>query len=144
MSHPANAIHTRCEPLSAVALKWGTVAVLAAVLAGPATAATKPKPWQWTPQKVEKRLAASSPIVGGDISGDILEAHCVGKGRGVAGRFSRFVCTTRWGNTNGSYRSTLTVRILPRGTGKLCIVTAADGRALPAPGPAIKPERACP
>jgi hypothetical protein len=95
---------------------------------------------------------ASSPIVAGEIGSDVLSAHCTGQGRGVAGRFSRFTCATRWGGSNGSYTSILTIRIRPIGTGKLCVVTtigaAGDPVAVPykpgTGGTGIKPERACP
>ena len=110
--------------------------------------AATPKPWQWKPTKAVARLMAASPIVSGDVGSDVLSARCIGQGRGVVGRFSRFTCETRWGSTNGSYTSTLTIRILAIGTGKLCVVTTPEFKAVPHPegrqGTNIKPERACP
>lgn len=126
---------------------FALVALLALAATATSGQAAKPKPWQWTPQKAEKRLTASSPIVGGDVGSDVLAVSCFGKGRGVAGRFSRFICEMRWGSSNGSYTSSLTIRILARGTGKLCVVTTAEGRAVPyegAAGPMIVTARACP
>jgi hypothetical protein len=108
----------------------------------------KPKPWQWTPQKLVARLTAASPIVAGDIESDVLSARCNGLGRGVAGRYSKFTCETRWGGSNGSYTSILTLRVLSLGTGKLCVVTTPQFKAVPhtsgTQGTQIKPERACP
>jgi hypothetical protein len=129
----------------------GVALVLAAfaLIAGTTDAALpKPKPWQWKPAKVVVRLTAARPIIGSEIGEDILSARCTGQGRGVAGRYTRFTCETRWGSSNGSYTSTLTIRILPIGTGKLCVVTTPEGKAVPHPlgkqGTNIKPERACP
>lgn len=123
----------------------GTFALIAATTDA---ALPKPKPWQWKPEKVVTRLTAASPIVGGDVGSDVLSARCTGQGRGVAGRFSRFTCQTQWGSSNGSYTSILTIRILPIGTGKLCVVTTPEGQAVPhtpgTGGTRIKPERACP
>jgi hypothetical protein len=114
---------------------------------GPSTTVS-PKPWLWTPEKVVARLTAASPIVGGDVGSEVLSARCTGQGPGVAGRFSDFTCDTRWGSSNGSYTSILTIRILPIGTGKLCVVTTPEGKAVPHPpgrqGTNIKPEWACP
>jgi hypothetical protein len=112
----------------------------------------KPKSWEWTPQKTVVRLSAARPIHGGEIGDEILDARCTSQGRGVAGRFSRFTCETRWGSSNGSYKSTLTVRILAVGTGKLCVVTtvSSSGEAVAVPytpntgGTQIKRERTCP
>ncbi len=123
--------------------------VAVAVLAVPLTAAAAtPKPWQWTPTKVVKRLQAASPIPPNDTGSDILAATCRGTGKGVVGRFSRFTCQTRWGSTNGSYESVLTIRILALGSGKLCVVTTTDFRAVPhvagTTGTRIEPARACP
>lgn len=124
------------------------LAAFALIAATTDAALPKPKPWQWKPAKVVARLTAASPIVGGDVGSDVVSARCTGQGRGVAGRFSRFTCDTRWGGSNGSYTSILTIRILPIGTGKLCVVTRPEGKAVPHPagrqGTNIKPDRACP
>lgn len=132
-----------------------TIALLAALAGVSAAEAAmpKPKPWQWKSEKVVARLTAATPIPPTEIGNDILSARCSGAGRGVQGRFSRFVCETRWGGSNGSYISTLSIRILAVGTGKLCVVTkpvpgpygyhhavAPDGQG----GPPISPERRCP
>lgn len=116
--------------------------VLGLTLTSAATSAIKP--WLWKPAKVETRLKASSPLAPADVGNAILEASCRGTGRGVAGRYSRFTCQARWGGPNGGYDSLLTIRILAIGTGKLCVVTAPDGRAIPLPGPRVLPERTCP
>jgi hypothetical protein len=119
------------------------------LFASPATtAATKPRLWQWTPTKVVTRLKAASPLAPADVGSDVLSASCRGLGKAVAGRFARFTCETRWGGQNGSYASTLTIRILAIGSGRLCVVTTADGKSVPhiagTQGTRIKPERACP
>lgn len=148
--------------------KLATVALLSVLLASvvvaSASAAVKPKPWQWTPQNVVLRLTAAKPINGGEIGsservdrlarGPILSARCTPKGRGVAGRYSRFICDTRYGSSNGNYTTLLSIRVLPVGTGKVCIVTVTFANrpgeffALDAssgkPGPRVKPEFACP
>ena len=127
--------------------------LLASSVLASASAAVKPKPWQWAPQKVVLRLTAVKPIVGGEIGSNILSARCTPQGRGVAGRYSRFVCDTRYGGSNGSYTQPLSVRVLPVGSGKLCVVTVI---VLPPPvefyawqpsgkpGARIKPDFACP
>ena len=129
--------------------------LLASIVIASTSAAVKPKrkPWQWTPQKVVLRLIAAKPIVGGEIGSDILSARCTPQGRGVARRYSRFICDTRHGSSNGDYTLPLSIRVLPVGTGKLCMVTVTvptrpgefyawqpSGR----PGARSKPEFACP
>ena len=132
--------------------------LLAAVVVASATAALpKPKPWQWTSQKLVLRLTAVKPIMGGEIGSEILSAQCTGRGRGVAGRFSRFTCQTRWGSLRTEINaSTLTIRILPVGTGKLCVVTTSGAQDVPVGVPVavpytpgarwtpVRPEWACP
>ena len=129
------------------------VALVAILCAAAAAAAVKPKPWQWKPQKVVARLtAAPSPIEGGDVGSKVMLADCTGRGRGVAGRFSRFTCDTRYGGWNGLFGAILTIRILPIGTGKLCVVTTIGARGVPVAvpytpgteGTHIVPSRACP
>ena len=140
--------------------KLVTVGVLSALLASVVVASAaavvkKPKPWQWTPQKVVLKLTALKPISAGGLGSNILSARCTPKGRGVAGRYSRFTCDTRYGGSTGSNTTVLSIRVLPVGTGKLCIVAvtfpnlpgkffsvdASSGK----PGPRIKkPEFACP
>ncbi len=141
-------------PLDQRSSRIVTLALLAALVAlvavSAASSATKPKPWQWPPTKVAAKLEASSPIVGGDSSSAIIDATCLGTGKSVAGRYSQFRCSALW--ANGNYTATLTLRVLPRGTGKLCVVTVVgpggDPLAVPykagTPGTKIAPERACP
>jgi hypothetical protein len=137
-----------------VALAAGLVALM---VANSALTIVKPKPWQWRPEKVVARLSAATPIMGGEIGSEILSARCMGQGRGVAGRFSRFTCETRWGSLRTQINaSTLTIRILPVGSGKLCVVTTTGTQGVPVgvpvavpytPGASwtpIRPERACP
>ena len=129
-------------------------AFLSALLVASAAAAVapKPKPWQWKPEKVVLRLTAAKPIVGGEVGSDILAAQCTPVGKGVARRLSRFTCVTKWGGSNGNYTSTLTLRILPLGSGKLCVVTTTNnsGEIVAVPHPAgragtrIQPQWACP
>jgi hypothetical protein len=139
-----------------------TVVILVAGLVGfiiatSALAVVKPKPWQWKPEKVVARLTAATPIMGGEIGSEILSARCTGQGRGVAGRFSRFACGTRWGSLRTEiHASTLSIRILSVGSGKLCVVTTTGVQGVPVgvpvavpytPGASwtpIRPERACP
>ena len=128
-----------------------------AIVAAADAAVPKPKPWQWKPAKVTTRLMAATPIIGGEAGSEVLSAQCTGLGRGVAGRFSRFTCETRWGSSRTAiYTSTLTIRILPLGSGKLCVVTTAGAPGTPplavpvvpytpgTQGTRIYPERACP
>ena len=123
------------------------------VVASASSALPKPKPWQWTPQKVALRLKAVKPINGGDVGSNILSASCTPTGRGVAGRYSRFTCTGGYGGSNGSYGMTLTIRVLPIGTGKLCVVGVTTSRYPGAVfaqhptgklGPPVNPGFACP
>jgi hypothetical protein len=128
-------------------------ALLAALFVASASAVLpKPKSWQWKPAKVVLRLTAAKPIIGGEVGSDILAAQCTPMGKGVAGRFSRFTCVTKWGGSNGNYTSTLTLRVLPLGSGKLCVVTTLNnsGEAVAVPhkpntqGTRIEPQLACP
>ena len=139
-----------------------SVAILAAglvvlILANSVPAVVQPKPWQWKPDRVVARLTAATPIMGGEIGSEILSARCTGQGRGVSGRFSRFTCETRWGSLRTEINaSTLTIRILSVGSGKLCVVTTTGVQGVPVgvpiavpytPGASwtpIRPERACP
>ena len=87
------------------------------------TTAALPKPWQWKPEKVELKLTASKPgISAGGLGSNILSTRCTPKGRGVADRYSRFTCDTRYGGSQGSETTVLSVRVLPVGSGKFCIV----------------------
>lgn len=128
----------------------GLLALVGLVVVTAAFAATpKPKRWQWTGTKVEGRLVASTPVAPGMETGsDVLRPRCVGQGRGVAGRYSKFLCDAAIGSTNGSYKTQMTIRIRPIGSGKLCVVTTPEFKAVPGyngtPWPAINPERACP
>jgi hypothetical protein len=132
------------------------LAALAVVAIGTA-AIPKPKAWQWKPARVSARLIAATPIIGGEVGSHVLSAQCTGLGRDAAGRFSRFTCETRWGSSRTAiYTSTLTIRILPVRTGKLCVVTITGVPGTPpvavpvvpytpgAQGTWINPRRACP
>jgi hypothetical protein len=136
------------------------VALTLFALSAASASATVPKvqPWQWKPEKVEARLAAATPIAPDSVGvgSKIIEVACVGRGRGVSGRFTKFACETASGGSgNGNDISILAIRIRPIGTGKLCVVTTPDGYSL-APetypgvadrgsrGPLISPERRCP
>lgn len=140
------------KTVRAIAVCAVALVALVAILCAAAAAAVKPKPWQWKPQKVVARLTAASPIEGGDVGSKVMLAVCTGRGRGVAGRFSRFTCDTRYGGWNGLFGAILTIRILPIGTGKLCVVTTIGARGVPVAvpytpgteGTRIVPGRACP
>lgn len=111
--------------------------------AGTAIAATQPKPWQWKPPKAATKLVAAQPIAFDSYR--LSSATCVGKSKGIAGRYSRFLCQVSY----STFTSPLLIRVLPVGTGKLCVVTAADGRSLPRDaktpvGLLVVPARVCP
>src|SRR5262245_26768470 len=97
------------------------------MVVGSASAAVKPKPWQWTPTKAAATLTAIGPTTfdAGEIGNNVYGAVCPGLGRGVLttkGRvYSRFACTFRLGSSNGSYNWGVILRVLPVGTGKLCL-----------------------
>jgi hypothetical protein len=103
-------------------------------------ASSKAKPWQWTPEHVEARLIARDPIVTRVAPSRLLWASCKGQGRGVptrfSWRFSRFTCKVGYGLANAPRGITLTVRVRPVGTGKICVVPGSVGIG-------IKPETAC-
>ena len=67
----------------------------------------KPKPWQWTPEKVVLRLTAAQA---GDRrrirghSGNPSPLNTRPRGKGVAGRFLRFTCETQWGGSKATTR----------------------------------------
>lgn len=107
-----------------------------------ATAAPKPKPWQWTPVKAATRLYAANPFEFLDVSQVGVE-ECKGRGRGVAGRYSAFRCQIEFG-----YTATVMIRVLPFGSGRLCVVATADGKAQPhtpgTQGIQVVPGRSCP
>ena len=115
-----------------------TTALVAAGLVGltvvvSASAALKPKPWQWTERKAATRLTAMGPTTfdAGEIGNTVFGNVCRGLGRGVLstkdGRhYTRFACTFRVGSTNGSYNRAAILRILPIGSGKLCLDVKAS------------------
>ena len=141
----------------------GIVALLALALASVTWAAKpQPKPWQWTPEKVAKRLVAASTcdnIVKDGIysycgvflafeDGHVDGASCVGTSRAVAGRYSAFRCDVRTGGPNSTGKMfPALVRVKPIGSGLLCIPTTPEGRALPFTagtfGVLVRPERRC-
>ena len=115
---------------------------LLALLVATATAAV-PKPWQWTPRKAGVRLLAANPFV--FLDSQLRSATCTGLGRSRAGRYSRFRCEIEW----GPYGVLVLVRVLPIGSGRLCLPTAVAQQsgervALPGRFPSVVPERACP
>jgi hypothetical protein len=114
-------------------------ASLASSVVGTA-AAGLPKPWQWKPARAEARLIAVDPIVARNVPSRLLWASCKGQGRGIAGsvsvRFSRFTCRVGYGRPEAPSSITLTVRVVPVGTGKICVVPGSEPVS-------IKPERAC-
>lgn len=73
---------------------------------------------------------AAAPFVWSEVR--LQTATCAGQGKSVAGRFSRFQCTITFGDVNMSspYGAELLVRVLPVGTGKLCVVAGPDGKAV--------------
>ena len=88
------------------------------VIAAPAYAALI----RWTPEKVEAKLRADSPIAaGGEVGNAVLLADCQGLGKGVQGKYVRFQCNIRYGGSNGSYQVNLRLRLQQVGSGKLCI-----------------------
>lgn len=113
------------------------IACLALVAVSVAGAAT-PKPWQWTPLKAQKRLVTAQPFVFDTAT--LESATCVGRKPSVAGRFSKFRCTIAF----GSYTAPVTIRILPVGSGKLCVVTAIDGYTPGTLRVQVAPARRCP
>ena len=131
-------------------------ALLASVVVASASAAVKkPKPWQWTPQKVVLKLTASKPISAAGLGRTSCRLAARPRG-GVSRAGTRGSRATRgMAGRTGSETTVLSVRVLPVGTGKLCIVAvtfpnlpgkffsvdASSGK----PGPWLKkPEFACP
>ena len=111
----------------------GALALVAsALIAASADAAVKPKPWQWTPTKAAARLTALGPTTfkAGEIGNNVYGNLCLGLGLGVlttgGRRYTRFACIFRVGSSNGSYNRSSIVRILPLGTGKLCLDVKAN------------------
>jgi hypothetical protein len=67
------------------------------------------------------------------------------------GRYSKFTCDTEWGDVSSPFAGTLTIRILPIGTGKLCAPTTIGEEGVPVAVPytppartRIRPEWSCP
>ena len=101
-------------------------ALLASIVVATTTAALpKPKPWHWTPAKAAVRLTALNPFMFHDIKG-VESSTCVGRGRGRAGRFSAFQCEI----TTSLYKAPVLIRVLPVGSGKLCVVSTPEGNAV--------------
>ena len=120
--------------------------LLASIVVASATAALpKPKPWHWTPAKASARLLAANPFIFSDTS--LHGATCIGRGKARAGRYAQFQCEIEF-----AYRWPVLVRVLPIGSGKLCIPTTlnTDGELVTLPykpgtaGVRVAPERACP
>ncbi len=103
---------------------------VAAVFAGSADATVpKPKPWQWPAAKMSTRLMAAAPFVWDEAK--LQKVACVGQGKQVASRYSSFRCRISFGSINATpYTADLVARVLPVGTGKLCVVQGADGMAV--------------
>ena len=118
-----------------------TLIAFALITAPTHAALPKAKPWQWTPVHVEARLIARDPIMTRVVPSRLLWASCKGLGRGVPGRFSprfsRFTCRVGYGLAGAPRGITLTVRVRPIGTGKICVVAGSLGIG-------VKPETACP
>lgn len=128
-------------------MKITLLVALALAFAGTADAAVKPKPWMWAPTKMETRLVATQPFVWQEVK--LLGATCVGRGKVVAGRYTSFRCTIRFGSGNiVPYGATVFTRILPVGSGKLCVVATPAGKAVPHEagtlGITVAEGRACP
>ena len=109
--------------------------VLVFVLIVPtAIGAVKPKPYQWTPAKAGTRLLASAPFVWSEDV-HLMTSTCLGTGKAAAGRYSRFACRISFGGTNVvPYKATVVAKVLPVGTGKLCIPVGSDGMAVTSTG----------
>ena len=90
---------------------------------------------------------AAAPFVWSAVK--LETAACAGQGKPVAGRFSRFQCKITFGDVNMSspYRAELLAKVLPVGSGKLCIVAGPDGKAVKPTGDSagvdIAAARAC-
>lgn len=122
------------------------VLALGLALASTAAAVAKPKPWMWTPARMQARLVAAQPFV--FDAARLLTAGCTGIGHPVKARYSRFRCQISFGDANSSYAATVFTRVVPVGSGKLCVVATADGKAEPyTPGTAgltVATGRVCP
>jgi hypothetical protein len=99
-------------------IRLGVLTICASfVIAAPAYGALI----RWTPEKVEAKLKADSPIAGGgEVGNAVLSADCQGLGK-VSRAFVRFECNVRYGGSNGSYRVNVRLRVQQIGSGKLCI-----------------------
>lgn len=116
----------------------GCVAVALFVAAG-AFGKVRPKPWQWAPAKIEKRLVAAATADCTAVfscleAGAVGRASCKGTSRPVAGRYSVFRCRAYLEGPNitpDTIFFDVLVRIRPVGSGVFCIVSTADGKAAP-------------
>lgn len=136
-------IHRRIAVLLAATALLSSAAFLGAA----AAAAVKPKPWQWTAAKMNTRLMAAAPFVWDEV--ELQTARCVGQGKAVARRYSRFRCAISFGSNNiQPYGAQVLIRVLPVGSGKLCVVATPDGKAQPhiegTNGIQVADGRACP
>lgn len=87
--------------------------------------------WKWAVQ--DSRYDRSTGHCG------VYQSTCVGQGRGVARRFSAFKCTVLVDSSQGEPISIL-MRVLPVGSGKLCVVsTTVNGVVMATPEPGGKP-----
>jgi hypothetical protein len=108
----------------------------ALVIAAPAYSALI----RWTPEKVEAKLKAQTPMNGSAV----LLADCQGLGKGVKGSFVRFQCRVQ----GDSEVYNLRLRVQQIGSGKLCVSalqSATKGTwpwVLP-PARLIRPEKIC-
>lgn len=125
------------------------LALCAVLLSGslvPLAEAATPKPWMWSPTRMNTRLAAASPFVWDTFR--VKTAACTGTSKAVSGRYTRFRCQMSYGDANGTYAATVLTRVLAVGSGKLCVVANADGKALPhkegTKGITVADGRACP
>ncbi len=93
-------------------------------------AATKPKPWQWTPQHATDRLSAALHAAGlrfffdfGDEPTRAVGATCRGMGKPVQRHYVAFTCRFRIAplrSTGQPVHRRAWMRIRPRGTGSAC------------------------
>ncbi len=89
-----------------------------------ANAAT-PKPWMWTPAKVQTRLYAVAPDalrLTTDRSSDLTAIKCVGTGVSVLRRYTSFRCAAHMtiGGVTPGTALTVFVKIRKQGTGAMC------------------------
>ncbi len=106
------------------------------------SARPKPKPWQWAPAKIEKRLVAAATadctaVFSCFEAGGVGRAICAGTSPPVAGRYSAFRCRAYIEGPNitpDTQFFDVLVRIRPLGSGVFCVVSTPEGKAVPPTG----------